>query len=95
KLPGQIRLNEVPQAFVEQVPRLLVEWPGWPEQKGIELFDGPGHSGRSIKFGNVDALPADTLKISRAEVRSGKLPERAVKFANEADIHAMLGQGIS
>ncbi|WP_282411053.1 DUF6543 domain-containing protein [Pseudomonas sp. PS02303] len=95
KLPGQIRLNEVPQAFVEQVPRLLVEWPGWPEQKGIELFDGPGHSGRSIKFGNVDALPADTLKISRAEVRSGKLPERAVKFANEADIHALLGQGIS
>lgn len=95
KLPGQIRLNEVPQAFVEQVPQLLVELPRWPEQKSIELFDGSGHGGRSIKFGNVDALPADTLKISRAEVSAGKLPERAVKFANETDIHAMLGQGIS
>ena len=69
KLPEQIRLNEVPQAFVEQVPRLLVELPRWPEHKSIELFEGAGHTGRSIKFGNIDALPANTLKISRAEVR--------------------------
>ncbi|EJM18327.1 hypothetical protein PMI21_02174 [Pseudomonas sp. GM18] len=95
KLPEQIRLNEVAQAFVEQVPRLLVELPGWPEQKSIELVDGAGHGERSIKFGNVDALPANTLKVSRAEVRAGKLPGLAVKFANETDIHAMLGQGIS
>ncbi|MHC8389969.1 dermonecrotic toxin domain-containing protein [Pseudomonas sp. MDT2-39-1] len=95
KLPGQIRLNEVPEAFIEQVPRLLVELPRWPEQKSIELVDGAGHGGSSIKFGNIDALPANTLKVSRAEVRAGKLPELAVKFANETDIHAMLGQGIS
>ncbi|MHC8346178.1 NEL-type E3 ubiquitin ligase domain-containing protein [Pseudomonas sp. RT6P73] len=95
KLPEQIRLNVVPEAFIEQVPRLLVELPRWPELKSIELIDGAGHGGRSIKFGNVDALPANTLKISRVEVRAGKLPELAVKFVNETDIHAMLGQGVS
>lgn len=95
KLPGQIVLGEVPEAFIEQVPRLLVELPGWPEQKSIELFDGAGQSGRSIKYGNLDASPANTLKISRAEVGAGKLPELAVKFVNEADIHTLFGQSIS
>jgi hypothetical protein len=95
KLPGQILLNEVPEAFIEQVPRLLVELPRWPEQKSIELFDGAGQTGSSIKYGNLDASPANTLKISRAEISAGKLPELAVKFLNEADIHAMFGQAIS
>ena len=95
KLPEQLLRDEVPEAFIEQVPRLLVDVPRWPEQKSIELFDGAGHTGRSTKYGNVDASPANTLKISRAEVGAGKLPGLAVKFVNEADIHAMLGQGIS
>lgn len=95
KLPEQILRDEVPEAFIEQVPRLLVDLPRWPEQKSIELFDGAGFTGRSTTYGNVDASPANTLKISRAEVSAGKLPELVVKFMNEADVHAMLGQGIS
>nr|WP_180204061.1 DUF6543 domain-containing protein [Pseudomonas sp. SbOxS1]NYU03887.1 hypothetical protein [Pseudomonas sp. SbOxS1] len=95
KLPEQIRLGVVPQAFTEQVPRLLLEVPGWPGHIGIELFEGAEHWGPSMKLGDLDASPANTLKITRAEVLSGKLPEFAVKFIGENDIHAMLGQGIS
>lgn len=95
KLPEQILASEVPPAFVEQVPRLLAELPRWPEQKGIEVFEGAEHRGPSIKYGNADASPANTLKITHAEVRAGKLPELAVKFVDESDIHALLGQGIS
>ena len=95
KLPEQILRDEVPEAFVEQVPRLLVDVPRWPAQKSIELFDGAGHAERSTKYGDVDASPANTLKINRAEISAGKLPGLAVKFLNEADIHAMFGQGIS
>jgi hypothetical protein len=95
KLPEQIRLDVVPQAFTEQVPRLLLQLPRWPERIGIELFEGAEHWGPSMKLGDIDASPANTLKITRAEVRSGRLPEFAVKFMGEDDIHAMLGQGIS
>lgn len=95
KLPEQILRDEVPEAFVEQVPRLLVDLPRWPEQKSIELFDSAGHTGGATKYGNVDASPANTLKTSRAEVSAGKLPELAVKFMSEADVHGMLGRGIS
>ncbi|MVV51437.1 hypothetical protein EJA72_24810 [Pseudomonas sp. PB120] len=95
KLPEQILRDEVPEAVIEQVPRLMVDLPRWPEQKSIELFEGPGQTGSSIKYGYVDASPANTLKISRAELSAGKLPELAVKFVNEADIHAMFGQAIS
>lgn len=94
-LPEQIKLDQVPQAFIEQMPHLLLELPGWPEHTGIELFEGAEHWGTSIKFGDVDASPANTLKITRAEIRAGKLPEFAVKFMSEADIRAMFGQGIS
>lgn len=95
KLSEQIRRDVVPQAFAGQVPRLLLEVPGWPEHIGIELFEGAEHWGPSMKLGDIDAAPANTLKITRAEVRSGKLPEFAVKFMGEDDIHAMLGQGVS
>ncbi|EJN28716.1 hypothetical protein PMI35_02930 [Pseudomonas sp. GM78] len=95
KLPEQIRRDGVPHAFTEQVPRLLLEVPGWPEHTRIELFEGAEHWGPSMKLGDIDASPANTLKITRAEVRSGKLPEFAVKFIGEDDIHAMLGQGVS
>ncbi|ROM96105.1 dermonecrotic toxin domain-containing protein [Pseudomonas brassicacearum] len=95
KLPEQILVDEVPQAFVEQVPRLLTELRGWPTQKTIEVFEGPEHRGHSIKYGNIDASPANTLKITHAEIRAGKLPELAVKFADETDIRELLGQRIS
>ncbi|MHC8322597.1 NEL-type E3 ubiquitin ligase domain-containing protein [Pseudomonas sp. GB2N2] len=71
---------------------LAVELPGWPASKAIEAVPGEGLSEPSVKYGNVDALPEDILKISREDLMSGQLPARIIASMNEAHIKALLPQ---
>ncbi|RON25371.1 NEL-type E3 ubiquitin ligase domain-containing protein [Pseudomonas lini] len=88
----RILANQISEEWVGFISRFMTELPGWPEGKAIEVFEAPSLSGLSIKDGYADALPADTLKMSRKEVLDGKLPERVVEFLDEQQLHDVLGQ---
>lgn len=71
---------------------LAVELPGWPAARAIEAVTGSALSGSSVKYGNLAALPADTLSISRAQLMAGKLPERIVDFLSEDELERLTGR---
>ena len=91
----QILTGKIGAEWAGFVPRFMTELSGWPEGKAIEVFEGPGLSGSSIKDGYADALPADTLQISRQELLGGALPERVVGFLDEQGLRKLLGQWFS
>jgi hypothetical protein len=91
----QILVNRIGEEWAGFVPRFMTELPGWPEGKAIEVFEGPGLSGSSIKDGYADALPADTLQMTRQELVGGALPERVVGFLDEQSLGELLGQWFS
>lgn len=95
KLPEQILANEVPQELVDFLPPFMTELPRWPEHMGIEVFHGPEHWGRSITYGNLEPSAGHSIKLTRAEVKAGKLPERVLKSLSETEIRELLGQGIA
>lgn len=73
----------------------VTELNGWPADKAIEVFLKPDLTGRSIKVGNTDAAPADTLPLSFAQVMSGQLPEHVLEFLDESDTRTLLGSDIA
>lgn len=95
KLSAQILANEVPDELVDFLPPLLTELPRWPEHKGIEVFQGPELWGRSMTYGALEPSAADAIKLTRAEVRAGKLPGLVLKSLDETEIRELLGQGIA
>ncbi|AZE82511.1 hypothetical protein C4J98_1082 [Pseudomonas orientalis] len=73
----------------------VTELDGWPADKAINVFLNPDLSGRSIKVGNPDAAPADTLPLGFAQVMSGQLPEHVLDFLDDADTRQLLGADIA
>lgn len=73
----------------------VTELDGWPSDKAINVFLNPDLSGRSIKVGNPDAAPTDTLPLSFAQVMSGQLPEHVLGFLDETDTRQLLGGDIA
>ena len=71
------------------------ELDGWPSDKAIEVFLNPDLSGRSIKVGNPEAAPGDTLPLSFAQMTSGQLPEHVLGFLDEAATRQLLGGDIA
>ena len=66
------------------------ELPGWPAHKAIDVFINPDMSGYAMRYGAADALPANTLNISLAQVQAGKLPELITAFMSEMELQALL-----
>ncbi|WP_223506312.1 dermonecrotic toxin domain-containing protein [Pseudomonas sp. GL-RE-29] len=91
----QILTGRVAEEWAGFVPRFMTELRGWPEGKAIEVFEGPGLSGSSIKDGYAGALPVDTLQITRQDLLGGALPERVVGFLDEPSLRELLGQWFS
>ncbi|WP_455883861.1 dermonecrotic toxin domain-containing protein [Pseudomonas putida] len=75
--------------------QMVTELAGWPSDKAIEVFVRSDLSGESHKYGNVDAKPVDTLRLSLTEVMSGRLPERVLGFLDNAQIHQLLGAEVA
>jgi hypothetical protein len=70
KVPDQLLDNQLPDVLFNPLMKLFTDpRHGWPESRAVELFDGS----QTIKYGNNDALPADTLKLTHAEFRSRKV----------------------
>ena len=87
-----IAADALPDSLCGYAAALAVELPGWPAERAIEAFVGPELSGPSVKYGQADAAPGDTLRVSRAELMAGRLPERIAGFLNEAQLDRLVGR---
>jgi hypothetical protein len=95
RYPTQIEMNQVPEDMAGFLPATLVELPFWPESRALEVFEGDDYSGASIKHGNGMAADPQTIKITRAELVAGKLPERVVESLNSTELREMLGERVA
>lgn len=77
----------------EAVVPLAVGLPDWPVEEVLEVFEGPEPRGASQRFGSASASNnvKPTIKITRAEVQAGKLPERILGALDEPQITRLLG----
>jgi len=91
----QLLAKQVPQELEAFVPIFLTELPRWPEPRAVELFEGPQLTGDSVVYGDRGAASTQKIRLTRAELRTGQLPQRVIESLNEQEIHALLGQGIS
>lgn len=91
ELAGHILAEKIPQALEDLIPVFMTELPRWPEFQGIALYEGPELQGVSVDFGSADGQ----IKLSRAELREGRLPIRVIENFSETQLHELLGQGIS
>ncbi|MFJ2365534.1 NEL-type E3 ubiquitin ligase domain-containing protein [Pseudomonas sp. NPDC087697] len=94
RLPEHILDNRVPEEMIGYLPATMVEVPRWPESRALEVFDGDDYAGASFKHGNVMAAEPMTLKITRAELVAGKLPERVIESLSPSEIREMLGEQV-
>ncbi|APC16114.1 hypothetical protein BLL42_10380 [Pseudomonas frederiksbergensis] len=95
ELGKQILAGRIPAALENSIPAFMIELPRWPESRAITLFDGPGLEGTSYDFGNVMVKPERQIKLTRAELRAGQLPQRVIENFSEPEVHELLGQSIS
>lgn len=70
---------------------VLTGLPGWPYSKALEVFADASLSGYSRKYGNPQAAPAETLRISQADLNTGRLAERVVDFLGGEDLNNLTG----
>lgn len=70
---------------------MLTGLPGWPSARALEVFARRDLTGYSRKYGNPLAAPADTLRISLADLTAGRLPERVAGFLRDEEFNNLLG----
>ncbi|MGE8185967.1 NEL-type E3 ubiquitin ligase domain-containing protein [Pseudomonas sp. NPDC086278] len=75
------------------VVNLALELPDWPGEEVLEVFEGPELWGASRRFSSVSTVNSarPTIKITQAEVRAGKLPERVLSALDEPQVIRLLG----
>ncbi|MGH8389045.1 MAG: dermonecrotic toxin domain-containing protein [Pseudomonas sp.] len=90
-----ILANRIGDEWADYAVRSMTEMRGWPDDKAIEVFQGPGLTGSSIKDGYANALPADTLQMTWSELLAGALPERVVGFLDKKALGVLFDQWLS
>ncbi|WP_347903739.1 NEL-type E3 ubiquitin ligase domain-containing protein [Pseudomonas purpurea] len=95
RFPQHIEANQIPDAMVGFVPEVMVELPGWPENRAVEVFEAADRSGASFKHGNAMASGPMTIKVSRSELAAGKLPERVIEALDDSEVRVLLGNDIA
>lgn len=88
--PEQILANRLGEEWANYAVRSMTEMDGWPSDKAIEVHQGAGLTGASIKEGYAQASAANTLQLTWSDLLSGALPERVVKFLDEPALREML-----
>ncbi|VVM90993.1 hypothetical protein PS645_02777 [Pseudomonas fluorescens] len=91
----QILLDQVSEALVEDIAGLMTELPHWPELRSVEIYEGTQLTGPSVLIGNSDAALANRIRLTRAELRDGQLPQQTIATLSEQEIHELLGHAIS
>jgi hypothetical protein len=71
--------------------QMITELAGWPQDKAIKVFQRSDLTGDSHTYGASHAPPANTLRLSLAQVMSGQLPEQVVGFLDPQQITTLLG----
>ncbi|VVM43659.1 NEL-type E3 ubiquitin ligase domain-containing protein [Pseudomonas fluorescens] len=92
---AQIRRGQLQNDLCGYAASLMVELPGWPRTKAIEAFEGPGFSGNSVQYGDIAAPASDVIRVSRAELMAGQLPERVLSSLSEQQIKSLVGQPVA
>ncbi|MFL1493983.1 NEL-type E3 ubiquitin ligase domain-containing protein [Pseudomonas antarctica] len=74
---------------------LVAEMPRWPKARVLEVFEGPGLWGESVKYG-AGRLPKGAtakapIRISRRDVMGGELSEHILVALDEQEIVKLLG----
>lgn len=85
-----IRQGALSSQLCSYAASLMVELPGWPASKAIEVFEGTELSGPSIKYGNRQATAADIVRIHRTDLMNGRLPERIVESLSSSQLDDLL-----
>ncbi|NWE16491.1 NEL-type E3 ubiquitin ligase domain-containing protein [Pseudomonas yamanorum] len=93
ELVARIRSGAGLGRHYEHVLPLVVEMPRWPVGRVLEVFEGPEPWGRSRVYGSR-ASAADvraSIKITRGELRKGKLPQHVLADLGEDETAELLG----
>jgi hypothetical protein len=91
----QILANRIGEEWADYAVRSMTEMSGWPDDKAIEVFQGPGLTGAAIKDGYARATPANTLQMTWTDLLAGALPERVVGFLDEQALRELLDEWLS
>ncbi|HWH87075.1 MAG TPA: DUF6543 domain-containing protein [Pseudomonas sp.] len=91
---ARIRNGESIEAESVWLEPILTSLPGWPPARALEVFASQDLTGYSRKYGNPLALPADTLRISLADLNAGQLPERVAGFLRDDEFNNLLGPAV-
>lgn len=91
----QILANRAPEELEGFIPAFMTELSNWPQSRAVELFEGPGLTGKPVIYGNIDAKSSGNIKLTRAQLRTGQLPQRVIENFSEREIHELLGDGVS
>lgn len=88
----KIRTGQTLAPYSYWFEQAVTDLPGWPPSKALEVFHNSDLSGESRKYGDTHAAPADTLRISLADVMAARLPERVLGFLDEPQVNTLLGE---
>jgi hypothetical protein len=91
----QILANRIGEEWADYAVRSMTEMSGWPDDKAIEVFQGPELTGAAIKDGYAQATPANTLQMTWTDLLAGALPERVVGFLDEQALRELLDEWLS
>jgi len=92
ELIEQIRLGQpVAEGGYSHALADVVKMPRWPNGRVIEVFERADLSGPSSRFGQASTPAKSVIRLSRAEVAAGKLPERVLATLEDQEIVQLLG----
>ncbi|RAH01485.1 MULTISPECIES: NEL-type E3 ubiquitin ligase domain-containing protein [unclassified Pseudomonas] len=74
---------------------LIVEMPGWPRGRVLEVFEGAGYVGPSVKYGASGVLKGaktqPVIQLGRADMLGGEVPARILQSLDESETDQLLG----
>lgn len=77
---------------------LIVEMPGWPRGRVLEVFEEAGTFGRSVKYGAHRSLKgagtALPIKVGRSDILGGEVPARILVALDDAELAQLLGADV-
>ncbi|MCK3860756.1 NEL-type E3 ubiquitin ligase domain-containing protein [Pseudomonas sp. B329] len=86
--------RDIDDLYLYALP-LIVEMPGWPRGRVLEVFEGAGTFGRSVKYGahrsfkgGRAALP---IKVGRSDILGGEVPARILLALDDSERVQLLG----
>lgn len=93
-LSGQILAGSMSMDLGSYAASLMVEMPGWPSGRTIEVFDGHGASRTASLYGQPPTPGTSLISISRIDLFGGKLPALIVESLPEEQLKNLLGQNL-